>query len=272
MYKSISTITLAKADRTPTHFILSNFLPIAEGTVAMISSEGGMGKTYLSIRLASKYVAETNKRALVWFSEDSQNIIAHRYDNMLKSGMVESESQKFIDYVTTEPKQFAKLEKGTFKADYDALAELRKDCIINDVGLVVIDPLLAFYGGDENNNSQARVFMQPFLEWAKQDGVTIIFVHHASKGEGKTRGAGAFRDAVRTLYEMRYIKQKEEVDYSKKDKGIREVALMKDNLGAYYHFSKLYGSGVAEMTVMPAFEVKEKQEDAPKAIVVEFKL
>ena len=254
MYKSIETINLSKADRTHTRFILENLLPIAEGTVAMIASEGGMGKTYLSIRLASEYVTNSKKRALVWFSEDAQNIIAQRYDNMVRKGMIDKDAQNKIDYVTTEPKQFAKLEKGTFKADYEALADLRKDCIINDIGLVVIDPLLAFYGGDENNNSQARVFMQPFLEWAKQDGVTILFIHHASKGEGRTRGAGAFRDAVRTLYEMRYIKQKEEVDFYKKDKGYREVALMKDNLGAFYHFNKLYGAGHTELQIIPPFD------------------
>lgn len=255
MYKSIEAISLKNCDRTQTSFILEDILPIPVGTVSMIASEGGLGKTFLSIRLASRYCSETHKRALCWFSEDAQNIIANRYDYMKKQGMIIDDTQHLIDYVATEPIQFAKLEKGIFKANYEALAELRKDCIVNNVGLVIIDPLLAFYGGDENNNSQARVFMQPFLEWAKKDKVTIVFIHHASKGEGKTRGAGAFRDAIRTLYEMRYIKTtKDDIDFDKKDNGLRNVVLAKDNLGAFSVFSKLYGGGVTEMQVLPRRE------------------
>lgn len=262
-FKSIETITLSEVVRKPTNFILKNFLPIPQGTVSCVASEGGLGKTFLSLTIASKFVTETDKRALCWFSEDSKEIIGYRFDKLKKSGDVEEHTQNKIEYVLTEPMQFAKLERGAFRANYEALADIRKDCILNDVGLVVIDPLLAFYGGNENDNSQARIFMQPFLAWAKQDNVNIIFVHHANKGEGKTRGAGAFRDAFRTLYEMRYITDDDgNIDFNLKDRGIRKVVLAKDNLGAFMPFNELYGAGVTDMQVIPPL--------APKVEVVEY--
>jgi len=255
MYKSVNTITLASVERKKINFYLKNILPMPQNTVGIISSRGGMGKTFLSLRIASDFIKETGKRALVWFSEDEPEIIAFRFDALVKEFNIDKDTQKKIDYITTSPKQFAIKEKGVFKANNEAVAELRKDCISNNVGLIVIDPLLAFYGGDENDNSQARVFMQVFLDWAKQDGVNILSVHHAQKGDGSSRGAGAFIDACRYAYELHYPKtDKDEIDFDKKDKGIREVRLTKDNHNAYYHFSKLFnGDGVGEMKVLPAF-------------------
>ena len=255
MYKSIDTVSLSNVERKQIKFYLKDILPMPQNTVGIISSRGGMGKTFLSLRLASSFILETGKRALVWFSEDEPEIIGFRFDALVKEFGINKDTQSKIDYITTSPKQFAIKDKGIFKANHEAIAGIRKDCINNNVGLVVIDPLLAFYGGDENDNSQARVFMQVFLDWAKQDGINILFVHHAQKGDGSARGAGAFIDACRYAYELHYPKtDKDDIDFTKKDAGIREVRLTKDNHNAYYHFSKLFdGDGMGEMKILPAF-------------------
>ena len=252
MFKSIEAISLGKVYREKPEFVLKDFMPIPKHTVAMLASAGGVGKTNLAIQCASKYVEETNKSCLVWFSEDEQGVIGIRFDAMAKSGLVEKSTQDKIFYIKTEPKQFATVENKTFKANYSAILDLREDCVRNDIGFIIIDPLLAFYGGEENNNSQARIFMQPFLEWAKQDGATVLFIHHAAKGNGGTRGAGAFVDAVRTLYELDYIRnEKDEIDFDKKDAGLRRITLKKDNRGAYEYFEKKFNGGSGEVRVTP---------------------
>lgn len=268
LFKSLEVVKLVDVKREYAQFILKDIMPIPTQTVNMLSSAGGMGKTFVSIRLANEFVKETGSRVLCWFSEDGDAEVGLRYDAMIKSGMISQDCQDKILLVKTEPIQFAVKEKGIFVANYHALDELKKDCIVNDIKFLIVDPLLAFYGGDENDNSQARIFMQPFIEWTKQYDITILFIHHSSKSGGGTRGAGAFRDAVRTLYEMRYIEDKKgNTDYEKKDYGMRELSLVKDNRNAYYWFNKKYGGGVAEVQILPnlkkqpiVYEYTEKME------------
>ena len=250
-FKSVEAQTLKSIERKHSEFILRDLLPLPAKTVNMISSAGGMGKTYIAIRLANEFVRENKNRVLCWFSEDDNGEIAIRYDILKKSGLIMQEFQEDIFLINSEPKQFALKEQGIFKANYKALDELKNDCLFNNIRFIIIDPLLAFYGGDENDNSQARVFMQPFIEWTKQFDITVLFIHHASKNGG-TRGAGAFRDAVRTLYEMNYVMtDKNEIDFDTKDSGIREVSLVKDNRNAFYWFDKKYDGGVANIQIMP---------------------
>ena len=103
--------------------------------------------------------------------------------------------------------------------------------------MIVFDPLLAFYGGDENDNSQARVFMQPFMNWASKDNKAIVFLHHSSKSMNQTqfnrvRGASAFVDACRVSYEMNKIYKKDNQTLDDDQLHLREFKLSKDNYGA----------------------------------------
>lgn len=255
MFKSVETIRLQDIKRKPIEFYLKHILPMPKHTVGMVASRGGMGKTFLALRLSSEFVRETGKKALVWFSEDEPEIIGYRFDKMVEEFNISKDTEKSIEYITTSPKQFALKDKGVFKANYNAIAGIRQDCIDNNVGLVVIDPLLAFYGGDENDNSQARVFMQVFLDWAKQDGINILFIHHAQKGDGSARGASAFIDATRYVYELHYPMddKKVNIDFDKKDKGIRVVRLIKDNHNAFFHVQKLFnGASEGEFKILPS--------------------
>jgi replicative DNA helicase len=278
MFSSVQTIPIGKIKRKPINFYLKDFLPMPENTVGMIASRGGMGKTFLSLRVAAEFVQETGKNVLAWFSEDVQEIIAYRFDTLVKSFGINTDTQNKIHYITTDPLQFALKQNGTFKANYEAIAGIRKDCIVNDIGLVIIDPLLAFYGGDENDNSQARVFMQVFLQWAKQDHINILFIHHGKKEDGGVRGASAFVDATRFVYELHYPMQGNEIDFDKKDLGIRRVRLTKDNHNVFYHFSKLFnGDGEGEIGIMPKATTPEvRYQDkaghyTAKPQVIEFK-
>ena len=250
-FKSVEAQKLSTVVRKRSEFILKDILPIPVKTVNMISSAGGMGKTFISIKLANEFVRETKSRVLCWFSEDDNGEVAIRYDLLKKSGLIMQEFQEDIFLINSEPKQFAIKENGIFKANYKALEELRDDCIFNNIKFIIIDPLLAFYGGDENDNSQARIFMQPFIEWTKKYDMTILFIHHSAKSGG-TRGAGAFRDAVRTLYEMNYVTtDKGDIDFDVKDSGSREVTLVKDNRNAFYWFEKKYNGAYANIQIMP---------------------
>lgn len=232
---------LNEIKRKKPDFILKNTLPIPDGSVALISASGGSGKSMYALRVSSEYVKETGRRALVWFTEDDAGTTAIRFDTMVKYLNLDRETAKKILFVYDNPKQYAIKQGGIFVTNDAELFKLQEDCLNNDIGLIVIDPLLAFYGGDENDNSQARIFMQAFINWSKVTGINIIFIHHSGKGiNGSTRGAGAFQDAVRTAYEIKYILDDDgNIDFNKKDQGLRELVLTKDNRGAWEYFKEM---------------------------------
>ena len=98
---------------------------------------------------------------------------------------------------------------------------------LKEFSLIVIDPLIAFFGADENSNADARFFMSLLNKWCVDENKTIILIHHHSKSNGTSkssaRGASAFIDACR----MHYIIEKVE-----NDSRTRRVVIDKTN-----HFS-----------------------------------
>ena len=236
---SIKSVQISKVKKVKQEFILENLIPFPKHTLGMIASEGGMGKSFLSLQMACEHIATTNENVGCWFSEDEAPFVKDRYEQLVESGLASIINQDKLHLITSEPIQLARVEKGVFIANYEALAEIRCWCVDNSIKLLILDPLLAFYGGDENNNSQARVYMQPFIETCKQDEITIILVHHASKpdaeGKSRTRGAGAFKDATRCCYELHYPQKKQGAknipDVEKIEMGIRTIRNVKDNRG-----------------------------------------
>jgi replicative DNA helicase len=127
---------------------------------------------------------------------------------------------------------------------------------LKDFSLIVLDPLIAFYGADENSNADARYFMSLLNKWCVDENKTIILIHHHSKASGtnksSARGASAFIDACR----MHYVIEKVENDTRS-----RKVVIDKTN-----HFSnekhdyiiKLFDTKVEVKT----FEPQNKRESS----------
>ena len=193
--------------------------------------------TWYVLQLAMRIAQEDSRnRVFLWLSEDPSGIVRSRYDAIKKNiliGKYEVDNQ--IDISTEDPLLLLEMKGKTAKLSPRFYAMKRE---LREYDVIVIDPLLAFYGGDENDNSQARVFMQPFLNWARHENKAIVFLHHSRKGESsgssKARGAGALVDAVRCVYDM------EKITIRKNDKQVpdperiqdRTFTLTKDNYGA----------------------------------------
>lgn len=237
--KSIEAIRLDKVKQQKQEFILEKIIPFPKHTLGMIASEGGMGKSMLSLLMAIEHINETGESVGCYFTEDEAPFVKDRYHTLVNNGLAGKTDETKLFLVTTPPMQLARVEKGVFVANYEALSDIRCWCVDNNIKLLIMDNLISFYGGNENDNSQSRIFMQPFIETCKQDGITIIFIHHASKpdaeGKTRTRGAGGFKDAVRCCYELHYPTKKEGSknipDVNKIEQGIRIIRNVKDNRG-----------------------------------------
>lgn len=226
-------------------FYLKNWLPIPLGTITIISAQGGTGKTWIVVQVALRFILENlNKKVFLWLSEDLESIVKHRMNSVCSDILDTKLDDRFKNITTTDtaPQPLLERDKGVYKMSY-RFEQLKAE--LKDYDLIVLDPLLAFYGADENDNSQARIFMQPFMNWCKETNKSVVFLHHSNKPTGdnilsKTRGAGAFVDASRVCYEVSkvYQKDKKSLDLDLNSLHLRDIKLSKDNYGAIKHLKE----------------------------------
>jgi len=209
-------------------FIAKEWLPIPIRTVSLITAPGGTGKSWLVLQLAIRAIQSGDiKKAFLWLSEDPKEISKNRFDKIYDKVMRIEDNviKKKIDISDSPTIQF--LYDDQRKVEVSPLFSHFK-AKMQEYDLIILDPLIAFYGTDENNNSSARRFMQLFTDWANKENKTIIFIHHSTKNTTQSRGASAFVDAVRTVYEIDKIKDKEG---NVKESNKRVIKLTKDNYG-----------------------------------------
>ncbi len=234
-------------------FYCKSWLPIPKNTLTMISAPGGTGKSFLSIQLAIRIIAENPEhRILLWLSEDPLyytkdriNKIFNRITPHLQDKKEEILNNLDIIGADKQTIYFNELEKNQLK-------KLGDELVIN-YNVVILDPLIAFYSGEENSNSEARAFMNILNRMAQDRLLSIVLIHHHNKGNGesRTRGASAFVDSVRLLYTINTIKigdDKKEIHPTK-----RLIKIEKDNFGVKYVLGRV---DEFEREILP-YQVKE---------------
>lgn len=207
----------AVTPQTP-EFILEDFLPMAKRKVTMLSAKGGSGKSFIAIQAGIR-LTDQGKKVGMWLSEDEIGEIRERADlinsrilfnrNPISEHLYVNGSENYPPQVT--PNMFETIREAWKGLD-----------------LVIIDPLIGFFSGNENDNSQAKQFMSILTSIATQNNQAILVIHHNTKqdqdGNSTTRGASAFVDAVRILYSLRYDKdtQKHIIKIEKDNLNVRK--------------------------------------------------
>ena len=81
--------------------------------------------------------------------------------------------------------------------------------------LLVLDPLAAVYGGNENSRALVRAFLSRLDEWAVKHNCAVLLVAHPSKSEGAGQqysGSTDWQGGVRSLWTMSQKKIRREED------------------------------------------------------------
>ena len=219
---------IEKIEDKEVDFICKNWLPIPIRTVSLVTAPGGTGKSWFVLQLAIRAIKEGKiKKAFLWLSEDPKEISKNRFNKVFDKVLKEEDTsiKSKIDISDSPTIQF--LYDDQRRVEVSPLLSHFK-AKLQEYDLIILDPLIAFYGTDENNNSSARRFMQLFTEWANKENKTIIFIHHSTKNSTQSRGASAFVDAVRTVYELDKIRDS---DGKEKESHKRLIKLTKDNYG-----------------------------------------
>ena len=245
-------------------FHLKNWLPIPSSALSLISADGGVGKTWLVIQIAVRYVVEHKfeKKAFLWLSEDPEGVIKERLREVIEFLGYASSHDNIVHCVTfstTEPPALI-VRKG-FKTSSISSKFYTIKKQLRGFGLIVFDPLSSFMGGDENDNSEASTFMKPFKKWCAEEDKSIVFLHHHTKGDGKSagvfRGATTLRTSVRIAYEMDIVRDfKGNREEGKRE--MRSIKLTKDNWGGGTYLKIGLGAKFDRQIVpkSPAFEIE----------------
>ena len=255
---SLKKIPIESIKAEKPEFWCKDWLPIPVGVATMISGVGGTGKGWLALQLALR-LAKEGKRVYLWFSEDTCGLVKDRYDAVKKEILIGDYYNELID-ISDEPPVFL-LDTDRYSAKIsDKFYGIKRE--LNDYDVILFDPLLAFFGGEENNNSQARVFMQPFMNWAMANKKALIFLHHSKKDGGGFRGAGAFMDAMRSGYEIEtHTIKVNGKDIPDPDKlHLKRITLLKDNYGASLYIKHQVDRHLTPAKSAKGFEVVYEDE------------
>lgn len=253
---------------TPAEFIMTcrGYPFLRKGIVSMIVASGGIGKTFLLLRLAAMMAAggrwgcfEAVKPLKTLFigAEDDQGELdrrlwtigkGHYHENLHAASVVGKVGYLMKkDGMNPVRSEWFEWLRGTIKAHMP-------------LDVLFLDPLIRLYGMDENSNSDAGAFISTLESLSQEfDGLNIKMSHHTNKvssgrtraTQGDSRGAGAFVDCVRQLIVLSEVSQDDINTYNIEDwQQFFKLEVPKTNnsarLGSPIFFKKDQDTGIPE--------------------------
>ncbi|NTU49595.1 MAG: AAA family ATPase [Desulfobulbaceae bacterium] len=185
--------------------ICRDYLPLIMSEVNMLSAGGGIGKTFVALTSALYFSKENpGHMVFLWTTEDTPGLMKVRemavVNKYLSLGIDFREEYTSITY-GYEHEPFMEKVRGVYQQT--AYFTKAMDELCRQYSYIVLDPLLNFFGGDnENDNHQARTFISMIKKAANIHKTTFLIIHHGRKGDGSFRGASAFQDSCRLAYEI----------------------------------------------------------------------
>lgn len=178
---------------------------------------GNSGKSLITLQMAIRYVTSTGRDAFCWLSEDSLAMSQKRA--RLICNMLGVDSEQVMKKVWISAKTpFSIVNKGRdgMKVNHEWIKFKQAT---KQFGFIVLDPLISFMSSlDENSNTDAKALMKEIVDYSREDEKTVVIIHHSAKGTASARGAGAIKDAVRLVYNVKPA-----------DGLMRDVTIEKDN-------------------------------------------
>ncbi|MCK5070072.1 MAG: AAA family ATPase, partial [Desulfocapsa sp.] len=242
-----------------------DYIPIMQSSVSMIYSGGGVGKSFLAIRMAIVYVIETGNKVALWLSEDSEGENWFRYSSLVQQDYPQHKKtlDEKITFISTKPVQFTSMHDGNAVLTKE-FWQVRLELSLYSV--IFFDPLLQFNGGDENSNTHAGVLMGALKEWSGDEDKSLVLIHHASKSkEGgiRPRGAGEWTNGCRSVFSVAKITDRDgELDRNHTNN--LTVTLVKDNGLSYVFSNETTGEIEKSLRVFPDYDYESARGASPE--------
>ncbi len=159
---------------------------IAKGKLHILAGTAGTGKTTIAISLASiitrggEFPDGTKSQlgsVLIWSGEDSAT------DTLIPRLIAVGADLNRIHFVGDVS---ANYEKRSFDPAKDMHQLMIKASRIQDLAMLVIDPIVNAVAGDSHKNGEVRRALQPIVEFGEKLNCAVVGITHFSKGgQGK---------------------------------------------------------------------------------------
>jgi len=215
-----STITVR-----PVHWFWADRVPL--GSLSLLAGREGIGKSTVAYQLAADLTRGslpgthlgTPKSVVVAATEDSWE---HTIVPRLMAAGADLHRVLRVDVQTSEGLR----SSVTLPRDTGALADL---VTAEDVGLILLDPLMSRLDGklDSHKDAEVRIALEPITDVADRTGAAVLGVIHVNKGRGadaldRIMGSKAFPAVARSvLFVMK----------DPDDENLRLLGTPKNNLG-----------------------------------------
>ena len=223
---------------TPRQWLVRDWLPA--GRVALLTGQGGVGKSRLVMQLAAGTASggDTDEDAWIAAPKDTLSlgsavepagspvVYASWEDEpdeiWRRLSEISGEAAPWVTPERTRQLHVADMaghgpiwapEGGSRHISTMATLtgvgyELRKQCEELGARLLVLDPLAAAYAGDENARGLVRAFVSDWDAWGRANGCAVLLVAHPPKATGVAyAGSTDWQGAVRSMWTLEKSKR-----------------------------------------------------------------
>lgn len=185
---------------------------IAKGKVSMIVGNPGLGKSQVCASLTSvvsrggqwpvdRSPCAQGSVVILSAEDDPEDTIRPR----LEAAEADLERVHILDAIRCQNEHGEDAKRGfDLTADVSRLGALLDE--LEDVALVIIDPITAYLGdADSHKNAEVRALLAPLAEMASRHGAAVIAVSHLTKSSGmdallRVQGSIGFAAAARAVW------------------------------------------------------------------------
>jgi putative DNA primase/helicase len=159
---------------------------LALGKTHILSGDGGAGKTTLATAMISIVTTggfwpdgtrSMRGDVLIWSGEDDPS------DTLVPRLMAHGADLSRV-YFVCNVREDGELRPFNPATDVTALAHATQG--INELRLILVDPIVSAVTGDSHKNTEVRRGLQPLVDLAANTGAALLGITHFSKGGGGT--------------------------------------------------------------------------------------
>lgn len=230
MATPLRVATWGSTQPEPRQWLIDERLPA--GRVALLTGEGGAGKSRLALQLASGVASGGDNRQ--WISnphsmmrlgnavpEDGANVVFASWEDepeefYRRLHQISGQAAPWVRPERLEKLRIVNLVgEGPVWAPaqgrhISTMAELtvtgerlRRLCEQEDARLLVLDPLAAAYAADENARGLVRAFVSHWDAWGQANNCTVMILAHPPKSAGMSyAGSTDWQGAARALWTL----------------------------------------------------------------------